>query len=565
MPDSSLQMRSRVSTNVSSALWAAYGDALGFPTELASPSLIRQRLGSTESKVLKSWPRLVGGRFGTQVSLVAGAYSDDTQLRLAVGRTIRADGSFDVEAFAKIELPIWLCYALGAGRGSKAAATSLSGRNINWFSNFFDTNGIKYVQGGGNGAAMRVQPHVWCARSLDEASFMPDVVRNAVCTHGHVRGIAGAMIHAAILARTMKLGSIPEPEEWMDFALTVQTLPAIVSSDNELSTFWRPTWEKQSDISLESATLEVADEWANAVGVTVGLLGSDAESTYKTIVAALDGLSDSQRGSGLKASLFSLVGAWLFRHQDPGYGLAVIANTLESDTDTIGTMAGALLGSRPGCPLPEDPIQDKQYLISEAQRFAAISERRPTNSFNYPDLLYWQAPKTSLDSVGQSSGNKLALAGLGLAAPLSEEISASPKGTVWQWLTLEFGQSILCKRRRALPQLPDLAFAQPSLIKSPSAITEKSPKNFRQTEASTPESDDLFSTSHGSHKLSQEKMEQSVDELTDQAIKSGFRPELIGRHLLELADREYAIEKAIAYAAIIAKARLARARRGGSS
>jgi hypothetical protein len=81
------------------------------------------------------WRRRVGGQFGVTVDLPAGAISDDTQLRLATCRSMLPDGSFDVETFSKIELPVWLAYALGAGRGSRAAATHLVRRDATWASN----------------------------------------------------------------------------------------------------------------------------------------------------------------------------------------------------------------------------------------------------------------------------------------------------------------------------------------------------------------------------------------------------------------------------------------------
>jgi hypothetical protein len=50
----------------------------------------------------------------------------------------------------------------------------------------------------------------------------------------------------------------------------------------------------------------------------------------------------------------------------------------------------------------------------------------------------------------------------------------------------------------------------------------------------------------------------TLDELTGEAIRSGFNAELIGKHLLAFAEIPDGIEKALAYAAIIIKARRAR-------
>ena len=161
---------------VSSALWAAAGDAVGWIGELTDERGVRRRVGSPRIHKPVTWRRKLG-RFGPTVQLPAGTYSDDTQLRLAVSRAIRASGEFDIEAFAKVELPVWLAYSLGGGRGTVAAATNLGRNNVAWFSNFFARNdGPQYVESGGNGAAMRVQPHVWKSDPSKHEAFIPDVL-----------------------------------------------------------------------------------------------------------------------------------------------------------------------------------------------------------------------------------------------------------------------------------------------------------------------------------------------------------------------------------------------------
>jgi hypothetical protein len=53
----------------------------------------------------------------------------------------------------------------------------------------------------------------------------------------------------------------------------------------------------------------------------------------------------------------------------------------------------------------------------------------------------------------------------------------------------------------------------------------------------------------------------SLDDATQECIKSDFDPEVIGRNLLALSVGEDGIERAIAFAAIVSKARIARTRR----
>lgn len=553
---------SRKQKTISSTLWAAYGDVLGFPTELASASMIMQRLGSTISKESRAWKRLVGGRFGAQVDLCLGAYSDDTQLRLATSRSIGPDGYFDVESFAKVELPVWLSYALGAGRGSKAAASSLSDRSTNWFSNFYEVNGADYVKGGGNGAAMRIQPHVWAAQNLaDERAILAAVVRNSICTHGHLRGIGGAMVHAIALARVLRFEELPKPTEWIEYADVIRTLPELIAADSELSTFWLPTWERRSETRIEVATSQIADEWVAYIKLMPQNLRNGSDEAYRDTVMELGGFSDAERGSGLKSAFFSMAACWFFRDMGPRKCIESIVNCLGSDTDTIATMAGAIFGALPNQRAPDDTIQDSKYLEAEAVRLFDVSQRSSVSDrFNYPDLLYWQAPKVALDCVS-SEGGKYSLSGFGPIDVISEEFSGSQKGTVWQWFQLPFGQTILCKRRTMPRSLPKSNESEPKKLKKNEVYeelaAEKMQPKFTQGQ-------DLFSNPN----LKNESTELasvhsfSLDQVTDQVIRANFESSVVGGALLRICEEENAIELAIAFAAIVAKARRARIRKG---
>ena len=556
---------SRKQKTISSTLWAAYGDILGFPTELASASMVRQRLGTSVSNHSAAWRRLVGGRFGAQVDLCTGAYSDDTQLRLATSRSIGPDGFFDVESFAKVELPIWLSYSLGAGRGSKAAANSLSDRSINWFSNFYAANGLEYIHGGGNGAAMRVQPHVWAAQNLaDERTILVSVIRNAVSTHGHIRGIAGAIVHAIALARIFRHERFPNSNEWSDFADVIRTIPELVAADSELSAFWLPTWEKLSGIDIGLATARVADEWVACVNDASRHLNGSSIDAYTRVVKELGGLTDVERGSGLKSALFSLVACWVFRDTGPKKCIETIANYLGSDTDTIGTMAGALFGAMPNQVSPDDAIQDRDYLEAEAVRLFEVSQRTSlADRFSYPDLLYWQPPKTALDCVGSNNG-KFELAGFGGLSALSEEFGATQKGTVWQWFQLDFGQTIVCKRRSS-PKALSTTNSKVTASKQMKANESRSLMDDRDKPASPPRGNDLFTTTTTPvrHSIAVDQAAPiSLDQLTDSVIRSNFEPSTIGLAILRMCNEENAIELSLAFSAIIVKARRARMRKG---
>ena len=72
-----------------SALWAAYGDALGWISELTDEAGLKRRTAGGPLCRPVQWKRRIGGRSGVTTLLPQGCYSDDSQLRLATSRAIR--------------------------------------------------------------------------------------------------------------------------------------------------------------------------------------------------------------------------------------------------------------------------------------------------------------------------------------------------------------------------------------------------------------------------------------------------------------------------------------------
>jgi ADP-ribosylglycohydrolase len=536
-----------------SALWAAYGDALGFISELVDRKGLEKRIKALRITRTIPWRRRVGGRFGVEIMLPAGCYSDDTQLRLSTSRAIRGDGEFDVEVFAKVELPVWLSYALGAGRGSRAAATSLGHQNVNWFSNFFNSEYSNYIDCGGNGAAMRIQPHIWSAKILSEPdTFILDVVKNALCTHGHPRGILGAVFHALCLAMTLEAGEVAGPDEWAEAIAFFPKVAALIRCDENLSLFWLPTWEDRAGESIESAFDRVRDEcFSDIIEVNNCIKSGRPDTSYAQLVEALGAMKEDQRGSGTKTAIIASALSWLYKNDYPVMALQASANLLHSDTDTIGTMAGAILG----CVVNEAPdadLQDSTYIEAEATRLYKITKAEPVMSFPYPDLGMWQPPTTLLDVVG-IVGEQFAVAGLGPIATKGDEYKSQNKdAAIWQWSELEFGESILIKRRENPRQLSPHNLPLKPMQPTSRVQTTSEPK-VRQQISFSDTNPRVFKGREGIR-----ANEKTVHELTNDAIESDFNEELIGRHLLSLAMHPDGIEKVIAYASIIAKARISR-------
>ncbi len=442
-----------------SALWAAYGDALGWISELADESGLRRRTGGAALRRPVEWTRRIGGRAGVQVPLPQGCYSDDSQLRLATSRAVGVDG-FDVEAFAKVELPIWLSYALGGGKSTSAGARNLARRGTRWFSNSFKG----WARSGGNGAAMRVQPHVWASPAPGAAeSFLPDVVRNAICTHSHPTGIMGAVLHALTVARAAETGRLPSPDDLMTAVDTAAALPEMIQGDTEVGVYWR--------MAVEAETGAFDEAWARAVGKcreavdeAIRIVGRSASEPtgangYAALVAGFRLRDADRRGDGILTAVTAASLGWC--EPRPEEALVLVANALGTDTDTIATMAGAIFGFIAEAEPPVD-VLDATLFRSEADRLAEIAHGGGRTVHRYPDLLHWVAPATRSDALTRLEDGALWVRGLGRAVAKDNPIAPEKGEFQWQWVELEdTGQTLLIKRREVLALYEETTGAAP--------------------------------------------------------------------------------------------------------
>lgn len=538
-----------------SALWASAADAMGWISELVDDRGLRRRTGSSSLTRTVEWKRKIGGLSGVNVSLPAGTYSDDTQLRLAVCRAIRSDGSFDVEAFAKIELPAWSTYCLGAGRGTKAAAANLAKRDVTWFSNFFSSSkGTDYVQAGGNGAAMRIQPHVWAnVGELERGNYITNVVRDSLVTHGHMVGVCGAMFHARCLAHVFSNSDHSGPDEWQHFVDEFRDIEKVIRDDGLLSQFWLGAWEEISGRSLTQAIDEVIEKATTYIDFAKKVRRGSPDA-YVTLLDSME-CRGRYLGAGLNTAIAASYLAWA--HPDVEVAVRQACNVLGSDTDTIGTMTGALAGALSDGP-PVWILQDREYISQEARRMYLVASGQKNASFTYPDIAVWRAPQSQSDALG-SVGDRIAVRGLGLARAIGEPIVSA--SSAWQWVRLDFGQTILCKSkvgksmRIAEIQLPGRPMeGHRSKASARSAVVDRA-----QVSPDMPRSSGLFDKveRQSSNELFTSN-NYTLDELTDRVIRSQFDPLVLGECFKLSVSGPGAIERSVAFASIIAKAITAR-------
>src|SRR4029077_11590098 len=169
----------------------AAGDAPGWPVEPRG-----NRVGGTRElrpePVFRAWTRREGGRYAPhEEQMPPGVYSDDTQLTLAVARSLRHPDWW--EHFTRVELPWWPHYELGGGGALRRAAQAWAKRKVPWGAD----GASGYWTAGGNGAAMGVLPP--CTPQLPFATIRQEVLANGAATHGDPIALVGAQLYAYAL------------------------------------------------------------------------------------------------------------------------------------------------------------------------------------------------------------------------------------------------------------------------------------------------------------------------------------------------------------------------------
>jgi ADP-ribosylglycohydrolase len=552
----------RRKTVVNSALWAAYGDALGFITELTDSAGVMRRAKTDCIKTTMAWRRLIGGRFGGEVVLPAGCYSDDTQLRLSTCRSIRPDGSFDVDSFAKVELPVFDAYALGAGNSSKAAARALANPAVAWFSNFYQDGKTRYLDAGGNGALMRIQPHVWCERQ-PQLSYqtLHEIIRNVFCTHGHPRALAGALFHAFQLLIAVRERRIADPSEWQETVRRMESIPDIVRKDDQLNRVWLPTWEQKAGRKWDETWKDVLTEVKKFVDLAIqwSIVNAPLEDKYRQLVDSLDATSDAVRGEAVRTAILAQFLAWCSQRDSGAEAILIAVNALGTDTDTVASLVGAFFGTLTENPPPGE-VLDRNYIAAQAARLDMIANGERVDHFQYPNILDWHPPRSQLDVVC-TSGGKFRVSGLGNAREAGTVFNGRKKDEMWQILPLEFGQTVIIKRRARPFQCPK------NEVSTRDVPTEKKVPRGESPMNSSPEQLQLGDSANAATLVATRPGGETMDEITSRLISQGFIPSAIGETLLRFAKDQDGLEKAVAFTAIMVKARRARLRkeRGSSS
>jgi ADP-ribosylglycohydrolase len=386
---------------------SAIADALGWATEfLKSKQQLKRLHGVDKITDFLTWKKRTGGRFLTYIDVIQpGEYSDDTQLMLCTARSLRPDGTCDMEHFSKLELPYWIDYARGAGATVTTAARAIKRKRATWSNNFFRVKRgdgyLDYRQAGANGAAMRIAPIV-LASNDEFAKAYNEVWKNAIVTHGHPRAIIGALIYAKALHLALHKGIAGSSGMWGELQEFARCLyvPLQEASIGE----WVRDWNHGQTTEFEDYFRSTKNE----VIKQIDFLEQSHNMPSTEVIAKLGCFDHATRGSGVATTLAAIA---LFLRYGTDYERCVVetVNLIGADTDTIGLMAGGLSGAIGGyIRIPERwaiQLQDFSYFLRVAKALTKIHLGRSRGRDLLPDIS--ALPDEIPDIIDEIRGKKL--------------------------------------------------------------------------------------------------------------------------------------------------------------
>ena len=351
-------------------LATAIGDALGWPNEPRSKN--REK----KPKVMDNfvgWIRSSNNPRWHDEKILPGEYSDDTQLTLAVARSIIA-GDWET-FFAEKELPFWLNYERGGGSALLKAAKSCKKGIQLWQSPYTRD----YYNAGGNGAVMRILPHVIAsAKTPNTAKLIVDVIKDTLITHGHPRAFLGATCYAYALEYLLKKESILEYGELVAAVIEGQNVWGAIP-DSDIFKEW-------FNVARQNIEYDFLIEWENVRTRMVKQLKFIGTSLKKGLI--LDDTKiltelecfDKSNGAGDVAILAAIYLTSRYAN-NPSLGIKIPAFSFGADTDTIASITGGLLGMLSGMdwiPTEWRGVQDYNCLVQMTELLMADDKKEAT-------------------------------------------------------------------------------------------------------------------------------------------------------------------------------------------
>ena len=403
----------------------AIGDALGWPNEIRSKNKSKNAGGGDN---FVAWIRRNNKPCYHDEKILPGEFSDDSQLTLSVARSIIV-GNWE-KFFSKKELVFWLKYERGGGKALLNAAKLYKDGVLPWQSK----RAHNYFNAGGNGAVMRILPHVISQHKISPSTdLMSDIIKNSILTHGHPRAILGATCYAFALDYLLKKKNVLSYGELVSAVIDGQRV-----------------WGSYPDSNIFSEWLNAANqyfdyqkEWNNVLSSMLTQLDFIKASLKKGLI-----LEDSnvltQLGCYSKISgagdVAILAAIYLVSRYatNPVLGMKVPASSVGIDTDTIASITGGLLGMLCGT----DWIPPEWTIVQDYKCLNLITEMLLSDNSK-------QAKNLELENTSEGSSNWVHTA-IGRARFLeATEVQSGKYSTVTiqKWQTA-LGQTFYTKNMR---------------------------------------------------------------------------------------------------------------------
>jgi ADP-ribosyl-[dinitrogen reductase] hydrolase len=290
-------------------LGLACGDALGGPIEFTS----RDEVAELHPGGLRDF---VGGGW---LSLAPGEITDDTQMTLAIARSLAETGTLDMNDIAARFLDWYRSNPKDIGLTTRAAITALS-KGVAWDEAGKHVSGYSSGNAAGNGAVMRCAPVALRFRA-DREALIAASKSTALITHADPRCQAAAVAVNLMIGHLLAGGAIRD---------------------------------------LPGSVLDAIDE----------------PETREALRKAPDLTREKVRSGGfvldtMQAALWSLLRTESLEEA------VITAVNLGADTDTTGAVTGALAGAAYGAPaIParwSEQVQHHDELIAIADRLLELS------------------------------------------------------------------------------------------------------------------------------------------------------------------------------------------------
>ncbi|MCY4234606.1 MAG: ADP-ribosylglycohydrolase family protein [Bacteroidetes bacterium] len=363
---------------------AAYGDALGWPNERLHRNHSESFHTNRRLSELKKWTRHSGGRYYPHDQIIeAGTYSDDTQLILSNSRAL-LHGVQWLEWFCHIELPFWALYEKGGGGATKRAAEAWKDGISPWSKQRSENDVKKYFDAGGNGVAMRILPHILYNADLDTyAPIAQNILLDGIATHGHPRALVGALCYGYGLWKSIRRTEQLKFGELIDNLLSSSVEWGTLPEPNPISSEWLKI-ANQHVPDYHDLWMRTVDELTSYLEICKTGISRVPLTLDDGILRSINCFDRNVSGAGTVATAAAVYLASRYA-PDPMNGVIKAAYAIGTDTDTIASMTGGLLGIINGIEwihFDKSSIQDSEYLQEMAE--AIVKKNRVSEPCDIP-------------------------------------------------------------------------------------------------------------------------------------------------------------------------------------